>query len=155
MHACKLKEKMKWWSCTLSSNRTLGISISSVSTACSPFPSLATDKHCERSLLIALLAAALCFQRRRCHSRSTQRWPAMKFGENISKSALAAVTKCTLLFIHVRCWPAHSVGILIARLVDPHTLELHAVPIFVRAALGWEAYCLLTRTKNFSQCGLK
>lgn len=37
-----------------------------------PLPSPATDKRCERSLLIALLAAALRFQRRRCHSRSTQ-----------------------------------------------------------------------------------
>lgn len=43
----------------------------------------ATDKHGERSLLITLLLAAPCLQRRRCHSHSSGGGPAMKFGENI------------------------------------------------------------------------
>lgn len=85
-------------------------------------PSPATDKQGERSLLITLLSAAPCLQRRRCHSRSSGGGLAMKFGENISKSALAAATECTFLFIHVRCWPRTlTVCIFIARSTLTHS----------------------------------
>lgn len=95
-------------------------------------PSPATDKQGERSLLITLLSAAPCLQRRRCHSHSSGGGLAMKFGENISKSALAAATECTLLFIHVRCWP-RTLSLHFHRAVDSHTLKLHAVPNCVRS----------------------
>lgn len=84
-------------------------------------PSPATDKQGERSLLITLLSAAPCHQRRRCHSHSSGGGLLWNLERTFQSLLLPLPPNALYSLFTYAAGPAHSVCIFITRSTLTHS----------------------------------